>query len=106
MLDRCTHGLEHYVYLTAHQISKCRRPSAVWHMLQVDTGLDFEQFPVDVPWRAVSRRGHIHLAGICLRVCDELRDASCRQRRIYDHDERCIGDSHYRYDVASEIESG
>jgi hypothetical protein len=96
-----SHGVEHHLYLSAHEIGHRRRSTAIRHMDHVDPGHHLEQLARDMAGGAVAARAHVDLAGIGLGVVDELGGRSGRnrwmdlheQRRAHqDRDRRHVGD--------------
>src|SRR5262249_60512559 len=71
-LHRLGYGVEHYLYLSGHEIGHRGRATAIRHMDHVDPGHHFEQFAGDMDRRADATRSVADLAGIGLHIADEL----------------------------------
>jgi hypothetical protein len=78
---------------------------AIRHVKHVDAGHHLEQLARHMDRRSDTGRAHIDLAGVGLRIGDELRDRSGRNRRIHLHYQGRTDDSCNRRDVADEIEA-
>src|SRR5581483_9749506 len=95
----------HHLHLAAEQIDQRGAAAAVADAHKVEAGHELEQLAGDVRHAAVARRCHVDLAGIGLRVGDELGNGFGRHARIDHHDLGYAHDAGNRRNVANEIET-
>ena len=87
-------ALEHQLHASGDQIVDRRRAALVGHVHDVGAGHELEQLAADMAGRAVARRGVRELAGILLRVVDQLLDRL--ERRVGDDGEQQVAARHQR----------
>ena len=98
-------GFEQNLHLSAEQIGKCLRRTAIRDMDEVDTGHHFEQCAGEMLCGPVAGRPLADLARIGFRVGDKFGNRLRRKRSTYRHDVGKSRDAGNRRDVADEIET-
>ena len=85
-LQRHAEVVEHAVDAAGDKIVERWRRAAIWHVLQLHMRHHLEHFRCQLRRRAVALRGVGDLAGIGLRVGDELFDITCGNLVRIDHE--------------------
>ncbi len=100
--DRLQDRRERRLHLAAKQIGQIA--ATIRHVHHVNVGHHVEQFAGHVGRGAAADRSEVYLAGVFLRVVDELRQRLGRHRRVDHKHERQQHQARDRHQVAEEVE--
>ena len=76
MPEQHRHVEDAHLHLAADEVVHRRRRALVGHVHEIDLRLGLEQLAREVRDAAAAGRAEVHLAGILLRILDQLGDAA------------------------------
>ena len=89
--QRRRHGVEHDMHLTGDQPRERRHRALVGYVHHVDAGHHPQHLAGQMTQISAPARSHVELAGVGLRIDDELRQRLGRQRWVYNQDKGVTG---------------
>ena len=104
VLEALRAGGEEEMHLPAHRVGDRGRAAAIGHVHHLDAGHLLQHRGAEMIGRAGPRRRIDDLAGICLRVGDELRHGVRRHRRMHHHRVGHIGEQRERGKILHAVE--